>query len=360
MKNTIKSIITFADRSIHDWRLDHHFRAELEEIKKKTAVDITPLSMLQKKEIQDYYLSLGFGKVDTRWHEFLYAVTGKEDVRFLPENFYHLVIEPLYTRGSTGWEDKAYMNMFLPGVVFPQNIVRNVHGYFLDNDGEFVSKDKAISMIKNEEKVVIKPTRASGGGRGVALIQGKEFGDAIISEYGMDFVLQKPIEQHPLMARFNTSSVNTEKIISFLYKGQVYILTSILRIGAPGAITDTASTGKGFTVGIQKNGHLNDTAFNIYGKRKDTVCDGVYFRDVTLPAHLEICQIIEKAHKKMPYFGLISWDFAVDVSGQPILIEYNLNYPDVMIYQMNNGPLFGEHTDEWLKDIAELNKRRRK
>ena len=51
----------------------------------------------------------------------------------------------------------------------------------------------------------------------------------------------------------------------------------------------------------------------------------------------------------MPYFGIISWDFAVNENGMPILIEYNLGYPDVMIYQMNNGALFGDKTEDVLK-----------
>lgn len=62
--------------------------------------------------------------------------------------------------------------------------------------------------------------------------------------YGMDFILQRKIDQHSQMYQFNSSSVNIEKIISFLCKGEVYILMSILRIGVPRAVTDTASTGK--------------------------------------------------------------------------------------------------------------------
>ena len=58
-------------------------------------------------------------------------------------------------------------------------------------------------------------------------------------------------------------------------------------------------------------------------------------------------------------FGIISWDFAVDENSEPILIEYNLNYPDVMIYQMNNGPLFGDLTQTILEDVREKLKKER-
>ncbi len=169
-----------------------------------------------------------------------------------------------------------------------------------------------------------------------------------MEEYGRDFLIQKRILQHPQYSRFNETSVNTEKIISFLYKGNVHILTSILRVGAPGACTDTASGGRGFTIGIKENGQLNDVGFNIFGEKFYKNAAGELLSSIRLGAHQDICEIIKRAHVALPRFGIISWDFAVDASGEPILIEYNLNYPDVLIYQINNGPLFGELTDEVL------------
>ena len=71
------------------------------------------------------------------------------------------------------------------------------------------------------------------------------------------------------------------------------------------------------------------------------------------------CSQIKKAHKMLSRFGIISWDFAVDENSEPILIEYNLNYPDVMIYQMNNGPLFGDLTQTILEDVREKLKKER-
>ncbi len=73
-------------------------------------------------------------------------------------------------------------------------------------------------------------------------------------------------------------------------------------------------------------------------------------------AHEKICAEIKKAHKLLSRFEIISWDFAVEENGEPVLIEYNLNYPDVMIYQMNNGPLFGSLTQRVLEDVKKRQK----
>ena len=46
----------------------------------------------------------------------------------------------------------------------------------------------------------------------------------------------------------------------------------------------------------------------------------------------------------MPLFKLISWDWAVDNEGTPILIEANFCLGELDFHQMNNGPVFGNDT----------------
>lgn len=331
--------------------LDKHFKKELSNIKSKSAISSETLSYKQKKELSAYYGQFGL-KVDCRWHEYLYAVTGEFNVKNIPENLYHCCIEPLFTRGSEDFEDKAYMERLLPNVKMPENYFQRMNGYYYDGKGRMISENEMLkNLSKLDEKVIIKPSVLTGGGRAVSLISGQNVDHRLLELYGKDFLIQRRILQHPQYSRFNESSVNTEKIISFLYKGDVYILTSILRIGAPGACTDTASGGRGYTIGIKENGQLNDVGFNILGEKFHKDAAGKSFSSIQLESHQDICEIIKQAHAMLPKFGIISWDFAVDVDREPILIEYNLNYPDVLIYQMNNGPLFGNLTDEILDSI---------
>lgn len=91
-------------------RLDLHFKRELENVRKKSPVEVKSLDSSQLKQINDFYNGFGFHGVDTRWHEYLYAVTGRHSVNYIPENFYHCTIEPLYTRGSVDLEDKSIMS----------------------------------------------------------------------------------------------------------------------------------------------------------------------------------------------------------------------------------------------------------
>lgn len=230
---------------------------------------------------------------------------------------------------------------------------------FFDEHDDVLSTDEAVRYLNNLGcDLIIKPSRETGG-MGVRLVNAGGFNTAILDVYKKDYIIQKCIAQHPQYKEFNPSSVNTEKIISMFFNGEVHILTSILRVGAPGSHTDTASTGKGYTVGIGLNGQLNKEGYNIYGERRTSTASGRMFEDVVLCGHDEICNQIKKAHKMLSRFGIISWDFAVDENCEPILIEYNLNYPDVMIYQMNNGPLFGDLTQTILEDVREKLKKER-
>lgn len=341
-------------------RLDLHFKRELENVREKSPVEVKSLDSSQLKQINDFYNGFGFHGVDTRWHEYLYAVTGRHSVNYIPENFYHCTIEPLYTRGSVDLEDKSIMSRMLPGIRMVSNVLINTNGVFFDEHDDVLSTDEAVRYLNNLGcNLIIKPSRETGGGMGVRLVNAGGFNTAILDVYKKDYIIQKCIAQHPQYKEFNPSSVNTEKIISMFFNGEVHILTSILRVGAPGSHTDTASTGKGYTVGIGLNGQLNKEGYNIYGERRTSTSSGRMFENVVLCGHDEICSQIKKAHKMLSRFGIISWDFAVDENCEPILIEYNLNYPDVMIYQMNNGPLFGDLTQTVLEDVREKLKKER-
>ena len=359
--NIIKKKIVNAKGLIKNTRLDLHFRRELNNVEKQSHVEVKSLDSEMARQVRGLFGEYGFNNIDLRWHEYLYAVTGKLYTDYIPENFYHCVIEPLYTRGSVDLEDKGYMHRMLPKTRMVPNIIKNVKGVFLDENDCIVSEEAALKMLcALNTDLIIKPSRQTGGGTGVQLVNSAEFDKSKFDEYGQDYIIQKCIVQHPQYSQFNPSSVNTEKIISFLFKGKVYILTSILRVGAPGAHTDTASTGRGYTIGIQSNGQLNEVGYNIFGERRTEDVSGRKFSNIKLFAHEKICQEIKKAHLMLPRFEVISWDFAVDESGEPILIEFNLNYPDVMIYQMNNGPLFGDLTEAVLRDAAQRIKTWRK
>ena len=49
---------------------------------------------------------------------------------------------------------------------------------------------------------------------------------------------------------------------------------------------------------------------------------------------------------RLGHFRVVSWDIAVGANYEPILIEFNAFTQSIDYHQLNNGPLFGEFTDE--------------
>ncbi len=72
------------------------------------------------------------------------------------------------------------------------------------------------------------------------------------------------------------------------------------------------------------------------------------FAGFTVPSYAEACSLAVSLHRRLPGFGMVSWDVAIDAEGSPVLIESNLRYQEINFLQLNNGPLFGRYTDEVL------------
>ena len=116
---------------------------------------------------------------------------------------------------------------------------------------------------------------------------------------------------------------------------------------------DNGSAG-GISCGILPDGRLKPTATTIHGDKCDVhPLTGVRFDDVTVPDFSRIVERVRYAHPRFPFLRLMAWDIAVDSDREPVLIEFNYN-GGLQITQLNNGPLFGEHSREILDDVFEI------
>lgn len=162
--------------------------------------------------------------------------------------------------------------------------------------------------------------------------------------------MQEIIEQHPDLAIIHPSSVNTVRTISLLYNAKIHILSSVLRMGVNGNIVDNASAG-GITCGIERNGQLKNVGYSANGVRYDRHPQGFEFHNCIVPSYDRVLELVKEQHKKMAHFRLISWDFAIDIDREPVLIEANLKNGELDFHQFNNGPLFGDLLDRMLTEI---------
>ena len=249
--------------------------------------------------------------------------------------------------------DKNYMDVVLPCVKHPVTLIRKIHGQYLDVDFNPMSKPQAIDKLYEnlDPGIVVKISRSSSGGKGVRFL-GKGSTKEDISEaldVDPDVAVQLVMRQHPEMAKMNSSSVNTIRIICIILDGESIPLSSVVRIGNSGSRVDNFSSG-GVGCGVKPDGRLNDCGYTQKGERYDVHPNGFVFSEGFVPNFDKVLEAVKRCHMCVPMFGVASWDIAIDEDGEPVLIEYNVGGAGIDIHQYNNGPLYGKYRERIISD----------
>ncbi|MCI6184315.1 MAG: leucine-rich repeat protein [Clostridiales bacterium] len=249
--------------------------------------------------------------------------------------------------------DKNYMDVVLPCVKHPVTLIRKIHGQYLDVDFNPMSKPQAIDKLYEnlDPGIVVKISRSSSGGKGVRFL-GKGSTKEDISEaldVDPDVAVQLVMRQHPEMAKMNSSSVNTIRIICIILDGESIPLSAVVRIGNSGSRVDNFSSG-GVGCGVKPDGRLNDCGYTQKGERYDVHPNGFVFSEGFVPNFDKVLEAVKRCHMCVPMFGVASWDIAIDEDGEPVLIEYNVGGAGIDIHQYNNGPLYGKYRERIISD----------
>jgi hypothetical protein len=310
------------------------------------------------QEIKDFYKQYGL-KVSNAWHKRYLDVLHMRDVRFIPEDLFYVDIEPRLNNliYLDGIDDKNMYDLLFKadGVSLPETVVRNINGHWLDGNYKLLDLAAAIKLCLSEEKLIIKKAVNSGGGKNIRVLREDEITSenlqTTFSQLGENLVIQKLLEQHKLLNEINPSSVNTIRIITIILHNEVLVVQSILRMGVGTSYVDNICAG-GMAVGITAKGTLKEYAYDAQTKKQPKhLTTGFLFKDISIPYYQNVESIAKDMHKRFAQFRLISWDFAIADKG-PVLIEFNLKYQGMDHFQMfNEGPFFGELTDEVLTEL---------
>ncbi|NCC74446.1 MAG: hypothetical protein EOM06_13775, partial [Sphingobacteriia bacterium] len=271
---------------------------------------------------------------------------------------------------SEAYCDKNNYHHLLPQHLLPKVYLRNIEGVLYDQNYKLINNQSAFDHLPqvDNSRIILKKALDSGGGRQVELFVMRngiyaDINSNILSldylnnHFADNYLVQEYIIQQPYFQRFNDSSVNTVRIFTYrsVNTNEIIILQSVLRIGKPGAIVDNQASG-GIAVGIGAGGTLNGFAVNKKGERINSV-NGITFNSIEpIPMFQEMNEIAISIAKKFVYHRLLGFDFCIDNEGLIKLIEVNNKNNEINFYQMSNGPLFREYTNEII-DYCKLQKR---
>lgn len=280
--------------------------------------------------------------------------SGKDtvDPRYIPGSMWEGMILPYFNNVLWGrsYADKCAYDMLFPELIRPRTIIKNSCGRFYDGNQNVISKEKAIELCLKEKSFIVKYAIFSHGGKNIQVLDSdsinRESITKLLNEYRFNFIIQEVVEQHEDLAKLNASSLNTIRTISFFFKGEVYILSSQLRIGGNGSRVDNYSSG-GYSCNICPDGRLSEFAISSTGPT-DKHPNGFYFKDFVIPSFDKVIKTIKEEAPKIPHLGIIGWDFAIGKNGEPVFIELNV-FPGQN--QRGSGPSFGDLTEDVLKDV---------
>ncbi|HAA25571.1 MAG TPA: hexapeptide transferase [Ruminiclostridium sp.] len=288
------------------------------------------------------------------WYDLYCYKDGRYDPRYIPGDLYWKKIYPSLNNPGfrRAYTDKCFYSQLFPYLKQPRTILKNINNCFFDGrSGKAISFQQAKSILESVERFVIKPSIYSGEGADIFFYEKNDARDidieSLMKSYRSNFIVQEVLTQHKVLASIHPESLNTIRVISFLFQGEVHISSSILRIGVEGSRFDNVSKG-GLACPILPDGRLGKEAVNGKSQWVTSHPGGTVFSEVIVPSYERVLNAIRRAHKDVPHFRIIGWDFSIDEGGEPVFIEYN-GAPG--LNQVSCGPLFGDLTEPVLNMI---------
>lgn len=316
------------------------------------------------------------GKTSTVFYRLFSHYIGY-DINIIPEDICKDIVEPILNprRYAKYYGDKNIFDRIFPKGYLPKTLLRKMNGAYYDAQYKRLDlNDILLYDILSEaetSKIIIKPSVGGISGIGVmcfvkknnewiqftAHTGGEETHvcnrlnvDFLNRYQSKDFIIQEALDQHESISKFCSTSVNTLRLTLYrsVENDECVLPSAIMRIGREGSITDNAHTG-GCFVGIDINtGKLGHKVFDQYGCQRTLYNNIDFNEDINLPFPLwqNVLEFAKSIGSYIPHCRLIALDLSVDKLGTPKMIEFNVEYFGVWLFQFSMSSMLGHYTDE--------------
>lgn len=362
----IHNVLEYLDNKYSHYNAIKTEKIKIADKRRQKIANSHKLTDEQKQEIDRFYLKYYGKKIPYVWHQYYSSYTGNFDVRYIPELLFIPEIERRFVPKNYGevLSDKNLLPLIIRnenGVKTPEIIISCQNGQIRNGDMEFITFDQAAELLKNAGKVFLKPTINSNSGKGCAVLDiqnsvdqksGKELKE-ILKSQGKNFNIQELITNSKSLASLHPSSLNTLRITTYIWKGDIYHFPLLVRIGRGGNNMDNAHMG-GMFVGLDDYGIIKNCAFTEFQERYYIHPDTkIKFDGYKIDETPQVIETVERLHQTIPQIGMISWDATIDDKSNVIIVEINTQGQTIWLSQMANGVgAFGENTEEILKWIS--------
>lgn len=201
--------------------------------------------------------------------------------------------------------------------------------------------EEFTALLKKKNKLFIKPIDGHFG-IGAQIIEAHEDSE-ILQLYkqfsGQRIIAEEVIVQAPQMAKFNDTTVNTLRVITFvLSNGEPVVLPyAAMRLGRKGKIADNfhndgicamidTATGYVITTGLDQHGNR----WVVHPDSKEPIVGFM------IPHWEKVCECVKKAALVRPKVRCVGWDVVITEDERVILVEGN-SRPDPDVIQAVDG-----------------------
>lgn len=315
------------------------------------------------REVQEYWLEHYDQKIDPGFHLAYMNYTGKKDVRLVPHDIMRGEIIPLSNDRDMeriGYRDKNMYDRLIPTSRTPKTILKRVCGKYFDGNHNVLDQKEAYNAIVSpQEDLIIKPTYTNDG---IGIAKLNILGEHIYLEgkvmkmpdlekkWGLNFIVQEALEQHPVVSKPHPSSVNALRMVTYRWKKEIKNIAAFAKFGSGNRVLNNTAP---ISCGIKDSGELFkyalDNKANVHTHHPTTnYCFADYAK---IPNYEKFKKFVRDLHKEVLHHDYICWDIIVGVDGEPIFLELNF-WGTTWIYQMcYEAPFFTDYTEEVLASM---------
>ena len=134
----------------------------------------TQLDKAQIVEIEEFWKKNYGKRILTKWHRLYQSYTGNFNVEYFPEILFSTKLEPLLNPRNVCkvLSDKSLLDILYrkeEEVSLPETYIVNCSGIFYDKERNVIDKKRAIELISDIGKCVLKVTVGESSGKGVLM-----------------------------------------------------------------------------------------------------------------------------------------------------------------------------------------------
>ena len=301
----------------------------------------------QKKEIEEFWGRYSFAyKNDPEIQRYFSGISGRFDATYIGFGLQYYYLNRYWNHITVALiRNKNFLDLIFPTVKMPKVIVRNMWARYYTPDRKLITESQAIELVRKElatenvEQLIVKPDDGEEG-KGVLFLNKNDTPETIkqvFSTLREKFIVQEVIKNHSSYAAPHAGSLNTLRIATIFNKNQVRLVGTVWRMGRDKQVDNWAAGG--IACAVSQDGICADFAEDHYGNRYSVHPNGFHFAGHKLYNCKAAIDTAIQLHYTLPQLRYISWDFAINEQGEPVLIELN-SCGSGELLEMNGYPCY--------------------